>query len=63
VNFLFIGASNELGEMESGATAAWLGSIEAVVVGGIGTLVVMGLWLWIFPPLRRVDRLEDLELA
>jgi MFS family permease len=63
VNFLFIGASNELGEMESGATAAWLGSVEAVVVGGIGTLVVMGLWLWMFPPLRRVDRLEDVELA
>jgi MFS family permease len=63
VNFLFIGASNELGEMESGVTAAWLGSIEAVIVGGIGTLVVMGLWLWMFPPLRRVGRLEDLELA
>jgi MFS family permease len=63
VNFLFIGASNELGEMESGATAAWLGSIEAVVVGGIGTLIVMGVWLWMFPPLRRVDRLEDVELA
>jgi MFS family permease len=63
VNFLFIGASNELGEMESGATAAWLGSVEAVVVGGIGTLVVMGLWLWMFPPLWRVDRLEDLELT
>jgi MFS family permease len=63
VNFLFIGASNELGEMESGATAAWLGSIEAVVVGGIGTLIVMGLWLCMFPPLRRVDRLEDVELA
>jgi MFS family permease len=63
VNFLFIGASNELGEMESGATAAWLGSIEAVVVGGIGTLAVMALWLWMFPPLRRVGRLEDVELA
>ena len=63
VNFLFIGASNELGEMESGATAAWLGSIEAVVVGGIGTLVVMGLWFWWFPQLRRLDRLEDVETA
>jgi len=63
VNFLFIGASNELGEMESGATAAWMGSVEAVVAGGIGTLVVMALWLWMFPQLRRVDRLEDVKLA
>jgi MFS family permease len=63
VNFLFIGASNELGEMESGTTAAWLGSVEAVVVGGIGTLAVMAMWFWMFPQLRRVDRLEDVELA
>jgi hypothetical protein len=42
-------------------TAAWLGSVEAVVVGGVGTLLVMGLWLWRFPELRRVDRLEDIE--
>jgi MFS family permease len=61
VNFLFIGASNELGEMESGATAAWFGSVEAVVLGGFGTLAVMALWLWMFPQLRRVDRLEDVE--
>jgi MFS family permease len=63
VNFLFIGASNELGEMESGATAAWMGSVEAVVVGGIGTLAVMALWLWRFPQLRRLDRLEDVKSA
>jgi MFS family permease len=61
VNFLFIGASNELGEMESGLTAAWLGSIEAVVVGGLGTLLVMGLWFWRFPELRDVDRLEEIR--
>jgi len=63
VNFLFIGASNELGEMESGATAAWFGSVEAVVLGGFGTLAVMALWLWMFPQLRRLDRLEDVEIA
>jgi len=63
VNFLFIGASNELGEMESGATAAWFGSVEAVVLGGFGTLAVMALWLWMFPQLRRLDRLEDVETA
>jgi MFS family permease len=61
VNFLFIGASNELGEMESGLPAAWLGSVEAVVVGGIGTLAIMTIWLWRFPQLRAVDRLEDIE--
>jgi len=60
VNFLFVGASNELGEMESGLTAAWLGSIEAVVVGGIGTLAIMAIWYWRFPDLRNVDRLEDI---
>jgi MFS family permease len=61
VNLVFIGASNELGEMESGLTAAWLGSVEAVVLGGLGTLLVMTLWLWRFPELRAVDRLEDVH--
>jgi MFS family permease len=56
VNGVFIGASNELGEFESGLTAAWLGLIPAVVVGGVATLVVAGLWMWWFPALRRVDR-------
>jgi MFS family permease len=59
VNMLFIGASNELGEFESGITAAWFGSVPAVVIGGLGTLGVVGLWMWLFPPLRTVDRLID----
>jgi MFS family permease len=59
VNMLFIGASGELGEFESGMTAAWLGTIPAVVVGGLGTLAVVGIWMWLFPPLRKVDRLAD----
>jgi MFS family permease len=63
VNFLFVGASNELGEMESGGTAALIGSVPAVVLGGVGTLVVMALWLWSFPALRRVGRLEEIETA
>ena len=49
---LFIGASNELGEFESGTTAALMGTVPAVVVGGIGTLLVVGLWMKLFPPLR-----------
>jgi MFS family permease len=59
VNMVFIGASNELGEFESGLTAQWLGTIPSVVVGGIGTLVVVALWAWRFPALRRIDRLTD----
>lgn len=61
VSMLFIGASNELGEFESGITAAWWGTVPAVLVGGIGTLGIVGLWAWMFPELRKVDRLSDLK--
>jgi MFS family permease len=57
VNMLFVGASNEFGQFESGITAQWLGTVPAVVWGGIGTLAVVGLWAWLFPQLRRVDSL------
>ena len=57
VNMVFIGASNEVGQFESGITAQWLGTVPAVVAGGLGTIVVVGLWAWMFPELRRVDRL------
>jgi hypothetical protein len=63
VNMLFIGASNELGEFESGTTAALLGTVPAVVLGGIGTLIVVGLWMRFFPALRSVDRLESVVPA
>jgi MFS family permease len=59
VSMLFIGASNELGEFESGLTAAWFGTIPAVVLGGLGTLAVVAVWMKLFPPLRTVDRLND----
>jgi MFS family permease len=59
VNSMFIGASNELGEFESGLTAAWLGTVPATVLGGIGTLLVVALWWHLFPTLRRADRLEE----
>jgi Bacterial protein of unknown function (DUF894). len=58
VNMLFIGASNELGEFESGVTAAWFGTVPATVFGGVGTLVVVLLWWRLFPTLRRANRLE-----
>jgi len=59
VNMVFIGASNELGEFESGVTAQWFGAIPSVVIGGVGTLLVVALWVWRFPKLRDVDRLDD----
>jgi len=57
VNILFIGASNEFGQFESGITAQWFGAMPAVILGGVGTLIVVGLWAWIFPQLRQMDRL------
>ncbi|HCU23752.1 MAG TPA: MFS transporter, partial [Deltaproteobacteria bacterium] len=59
VNLVFIGASNELGEFESGLTAAWFGTVPAVVIGGIGTLIVAGLWNRFFPEIRSVKKLEE----
>jgi hypothetical protein len=56
VNAVFIGASNELGEFESGVTAAWWGLKPAVVVGGVVSVVIAGLWMRWFPGLRRIDR-------
>ncbi len=61
VSMLFIGASNELGEFESGVTAAWFGAVPAVVIGGLGTLGIVAIWMKLFPPLRTVDRLRDVE--
>ncbi|WP_207462508.1 MFS transporter [Azospirillum sp. SYSU D00513] len=58
VTSLFIGASNQLGEFESGAAAALLGGVTAVVAGGFGAMGVAALWAWRFPELRRVDRLS-----
>jgi MFS family permease len=53
VNTLFIGASNEVGQFESGITAQWFGTVPAVILGGIGTIVVVVLWARLFPALRR----------
>jgi len=58
VNFLFINASNQLGEFESGFTAALFGTVPAVVLGGVGTVAVALLWMRLFPALRAVKRLE-----
>jgi MFS family permease len=59
VDMIFIGASNEFGQFESGVTAQWFGAVPAVILGGVGTLVVIGLWAWLFPELRRADDLAS----
>ncbi len=58
VNFLFINSSNQLGEFESGITAALFGAVPAAALGGIGTIIVALLWMKLFPTLRNVERLE-----
>lgn len=63
VNFLFIGISNEIGELESGVTAHWFGARRAVMLGGCGTLLVVAVAARFAPALRRVDRLEDAAKA
>jgi hypothetical protein len=62
VSMLFIGASNELGEFESGTTAALMGTVPAVVAGGIGTLLVVAGWMKLFPLLRRIDKFSDVTV-
>ncbi len=57
VNSLFVGASNELGEFESGLTAQWWGAVRATLFGGIGSLVIAGVWAGLFPGLRHADEL------
>ena len=58
VNSMFIGASNELGEFESGLTASWFGTVPAVVIGGVLTLACALSWAFLFPPLRRLQHLQ-----
>jgi len=58
VDMIFIGASNELGEFESGLAAQWLGAVPAVVLGGLGTIIVTVLWARMFPELRNADKLK-----
>jgi MFS family permease len=63
VNWIFIGASNELGQFESGITAQWFGTVPAVVLGGLGTIAIVLLWSWLFPSLRSVDELRPKPTA
>jgi len=61
VDMVFIGASNELGQFESGLTAQWFGTVPAVLLGGVGTLIVIALWAWGFPELRRAEQLSAIK--
>jgi MFS family permease len=58
VNMVFVGASNEVGEFRAGMMAALIGTVPAVVIGGVGAVAVAGLWAWLFPQLRQVRRLD-----
>ena len=60
VDMIFIGTSNEFGQFESGVTAQWFGTVPAVVLGGVGTLLVVTLWAWWFPDLRRAGELHSI---
>jgi hypothetical protein len=62
VNSLFVGASNELGEFESGVTAQWWGAVRAVVAGGLGALAITGIWSTLFPGLRDIAQLTEESL-
>jgi len=57
VNSMFVGTSNQLGEFESGVTAALLGTVPAVLLGGIGTIVVVLIWIRLFPQILHTDSL------
>jgi MFS family permease len=61
IDMLFIGTSNEFGQFESGITAQWLGTVPAVVLGGVGTLVVIAIWAWRFPELRQADQITGVQ--
>jgi MFS family permease len=63
VENVFIGASNQLGDFESGTLAAFIGVVPAVVAGGVGTIVVIALWTLLFPALRRADRFDTVAPA
>src|SRR6202522_404832 len=61
VDMIFIGTSNEFGQFESGLTAQWFGTVPAVVLGGVRTLLVIAIWAWMFPELRRAGPLDEIR--
>ena len=61
INYLFVGSSNTLGDFRAGVNAAWFGAVASVLIGGIGSLMVAGLWMFRFPGLRKIDRFEPAD--
>lgn len=61
VDMIFIGTSNEFGQFESGVTAQWFGTVPAAVLGGVGTLIIIALWTWLFPELRHAGDLTAIK--
>jgi hypothetical protein len=61
ITFLFISCSNELGELESGVTARWFGAVNSVVLGGIGTILVVCGATFVFPEIAKLGRLHELK--
>ena len=61
INYLFVGSSNTLGDFRAGVNAAWFGAVASVLIGGIGSLMVAGLWMFLFPGLRKIDRFEPAD--
>jgi hypothetical protein len=61
VDMIFISSSNEFGAFESGVTAAWIGVVPAIIVGGAGAIIVTAIWAWMFPELRNADQLTSVE--
>jgi hypothetical protein len=59
VSAVMIGASNELGEFESGLLASWVGAVRAVVIGGVATVTIVGIWTRLFPGLTKMDRFSQ----
>jgi hypothetical protein len=60
VEQVFVSGSNELGDFRAGLSAGFLGVVPAVILGGISTVLVTAFWAWLFPALRKLDRLSDL---
>ena len=61
INYLFVGSSNTLGDFRAGVNASWFGAVASVLIGGIGSLMVAGLWMFLFPGLRKIDRFEPAD--
>jgi len=61
INYLFVGSSNTLGDFEAGAVAGWLGAVNSVLIGGIGSLIIAGVWMGLFPDLRHLDRYQPAD--